>query len=292
MSRLRTGLIGTLALSLAACSPAGEVASPPMLTAQGFDIAEVQEGALHDFGDLKVRIEAPAGIEELRIRERSYEVDLARSPEASHFPLFGLPARVWSKVDVTLNVGPYVDAKLDRAGDYSFEITVQDRRSRMARETVRVRVRSAEPARDAEEAPVESEPAEAGSPAPQTGEFRMQRIGPGPVTGAEAFGIDWKTIESADVVIRMRPEASSGSRLARLEDASFAAIRSREDLARALGTAREVDSLELATARDAAAGRVFAVLGEEGGYVLHTDRSATSLSELGTTVRLEGRFMR
>ena len=74
-----------------------------------------------------MRVEAPGGIERLQVSERSYEVDLARSPELQHLPLFSLERRVWSLRDVTLDFAPYINAKLGNAGEYAFEIAVRDR---------------------------------------------------------------------------------------------------------------------------------------------------------------------
>lgn len=277
------GPAACLAALLLACSPAGEP-SPPTLTAQGFPISQVQTGVLGHFGDLKLRVEAPAGIEELRVSERSYDVDLAKSPEPSHFPLFGLPKRVWSSRDVTLNFRNYVDEKLDAPGRYTFEIAVTDRKGRTATATLVVDVEAAE--RSSATGAAEPEAAL------RSGDFRLERVGAGPVRGADELGISWKTIDPVFVVIRMVASGDGARGLARLQPADYDGIATRSDLARALEASAPQPTLELATANDAAAGTVFAVVHADGGYVLRTERSATSLSRLGTTVTLVGRYKR
>lgn len=286
-----------LAAGLLACTPGGDEAAPT-LTAQGFAIAEAQSGLLGDFGDLKLRVEAPAGIETLRVVERSYEVDLATSPEPAHFPLFGLAGRVWSHDDVTLNFRGYIEQKLSEPGDYAFDVSVTDRGEREATATLRVAVQPApEPESDeapapAAEAELEPGPEAAAGDTPQTGSFRFQRVGAGPVRGAGAFGLTWKTIDSVSVVIRLMGSEGGARGLARLRADDYEAIRTRDQIERAIRASRRQTSLELATANDAAAGAVLAVSHGDGGTLLRTDRSETSLSELGTTVTLTGQFKR
>lgn len=284
-----------LLTGLLACGPGGGDEPPPSITAQGFPIDEVQTNTLGEVGDLKLRIEAPAGIETLRVVERSYDVDLAASPEAAHFPLFGLERRVWSRQDVTLNFRRYIDQKLSEAGEYAFEIRVTDRRGRKASAELRVALQPAEPeAGQAETPAVETgpgpgRPAEA---AARTGSFRLQRVGAGPVRGGDAFGLTWKTIEAHSVVIRVTGREGGARGLARVRASDYEVVGTGAELERFIRTTPLQASVELATANDAAAGTVLAVADGDGGYLLRTDASETSLSELGTTVTLRGQFKR
>lgn len=292
--RVSVFAFGLALLPMLAGCPGGVEMPAPTITAQGFDIGESQVGPLHGFQDLKVRIEAPAGIDALRLRERSYDVDLAKSPETAHFGLFGLSRRVWSKKDVTLNVRSYLNEKLERPGPYTLELTVRDRHEQTATATLVVVV-AEPPQSDTELPPVEAAPeagVSSGAVPSQSGAFRLERVGPGPVSGSEDIGLTWKTVESVNVVIRLRGAAGEASRLARLSPDEFGAIVTRGDMARVLAALEGVDTLELAMANDAAAGQVFAVLNDEGSYVLRADHSETSLSDHGTTVTLTGRYKR
>lgn len=286
--RTARAVLAVAATALAGCGPGGEPGTTPSVTAQGFRIDEVQTGPLGHFRPTKLRVEAPAGIDELRVEERSYEVDLAKSPEPSHFPLFGLPRRVYGRRDVTLDFAPYIDAKIDREGEYAFRVLVRDRADRTAEATLRVAVTAAPtpPEPEASPAPPGASPA----PDARTGSFRLERIGRGPVTGGDAFGLTWRTVEPVSVVIRVTAAQGGASKLARLRPEDFADVGSGAALGRALEDARAVESVEIATANDAAAGAVLGVRHHGRSYVLRADHSETSLSEVGTTVTLVGRY--
>lgn len=297
-ARALSGLL--VAAWVAACGPGSETPAP-QITAQGFEIVAPQEGTQEAFGDVKLRIEAPAGIDALTIRERSYEADLARSPEQAHYPLFGLAGRVYSRADVTLNFRNYINAKLDGVGRYEFEIAVRDREEGSVETTLVVVVHPRPEAEEPDAAVGSGAPEAAGVPeaagaapaAPvERGAFRFERVGAGRVTGADAFGLTWKNLDGLRVVIEMRGSEDAASRLARLERSDYDAIGTRHELARTLAQGELADRLELAAANDAAAGEVFAVVGPGQAYVLRTDASDTSLSELGTTVTLTGEYKR
>ena len=308
---------GALLLLLLAALACGwdEPPAPPTITAQGFDLAQTRECTVGQAVSLRLRVEAPAGLEAFRVRERSYEADLARSPEPSHLPLFGLPRRVWSKTDVTLDFGPYVFQKLTAPGDYAFEMEVTDRKERSTTATLRVRVLAAqtEAEVDPDTEPTQREPGAEPSPTSppdgstsagrvspsalrgeslRSGDFRLERVGPGSVASGEEFGITWKTIESNRVVIRIVGIDESGSRFARLEPGAFGEIETRGDLADALEGLGLEETVELAAANDAAAGTEIAIVRARQPTLLRTERSETSLSELGTTVTLTGRYKR
>jgi hypothetical protein len=292
-------LVGAaLLLAFIACD--SRESATPSITAQGFDLGETRESEIGEPVSLRLRVEAPAGIESFRVRERSYEVDLGRSPEPSHFSLFGLKRRVWSKTDVTLDFGPYVGQKMSAAGEYAFKLEVTDRKEQTTAATLRVRLiePEAEEATDDAAAPPEA-PGDAGRDSPsasvdplRSGNFRLERVGPGPVASDDGFGVTWKTIESNRVVIRMVGTDESVSHFARLEPGAFAQIETRRQLARALDGVGLQPSMELAMANDAASGAEIAIVRAKDRYLLRADRSETSLSELGTTVTLTGRYKR
>jgi hypothetical protein len=120
--------------------------------------------------------------------------------------------------------------------------------------------------------------------------FRLQRVGAGPVEGGDAFGITWKTVDAIAVVIRIEPRAGRPARLARLDPVVYQKLATRDDLGRVLDRVEWVDAVDIPTANDAASGAVFAVVRPDERYILRTDHSATSLSDLGTTVTLSGSY--
>jgi hypothetical protein len=236
---------------------------PPSVTAQGFDLGEARESV---FGE----------------------------------PVVGLSRRVWSKTDVTLDFGPYVGQKMSAAGDYAFELEVTDREAQTTGATLRIRLLEPELEEVTEDDAAASEaPSEAGGDTPsasldplRSGDFRLERVGPGPVVSGDGFGITWKTIESNQVVIRVVGTEETASRFARLEPGAFAQIETRTQLAGALDRVGLEPSMELAMANNAASGTEIAIVQAKDRYLLRADRSETRLSELGTTVTLTGRYKR
>jgi hypothetical protein len=289
-------LLTPIFLSMACDS--GAPKASPTITAQGFDMSLTPEVLLGEAAQIRLRIEAPSGIENLLIRERSYEVDLAQSPETAHFPLFGLSRRVWSKTDVTLDFGPYVTEKIKEPGEYAFSIVVSDRKQQSVKETLSVIVHpettETDPGLEPSLPPIQPvepvEPSAATETPMHTTAFRLERVGPGPVLDGEDFGITWKTIDSVLVVIRLSGSGVEESRFARLEPTAFTGIDTHEKLAEVLDSAETRASLDLATAVDAAAGAVFAIGQTNQNYLLQADHSTTSLSDVGTTVTLTGRY--
>ncbi len=286
----------------------GDPPAPPTMTAQGFEIARGRDVRIGEPSSLRLRVEAPAGLESLRIRERSYDVDLAQSPEASHFPLFGLPRRVWSKTDVTLDFGPYLQRKITEPGRYAFDILVTDRNeakvtTRLEVNVLPVEVR--EPGVEAEQGAgtTPRPPPEASRDAPvqpdadlgsslRSGDFRLERVGRGPVVSGDEFGIEWKTVESTHVVIRIAAAEGEGGRFVRLEPGAFESVESRAQLADMIARVSTQPTIELTTANDSAAGTELAVVGSAASLLLRTDHSETRLSDEGTTVTLSGRYKR
>jgi hypothetical protein len=177
---------------------------------------------------------------------------------------------------------------------------VTDRKEQTTAATLRVRLiePEAEETTDGAASPPEAQ-GDAGRDSPssavdplRSGDFRLERVGPGPVTSGDDFGVTWKTIESNRVVIHMVGTDESVTRFARLEPGAFAQIETRGQLARALDGVGLQPSMELAMANDAASGAEIAIVRAKDRYLLRADRSETSLSELGTTVTLTGRYKR
>jgi hypothetical protein len=273
-SALLLGLLALLGLGTAETADT----HAPEITAQGFDITEVQQGPLGDFGRIRVRFEVPDRIEDLYIKERSYDVDLAKTPETAHFPLFGLDRQVRQLTDVTLNFQNYINEKLDAEGEYVFELRVTDRSGRSASAKLRVRV-VAQPQ-------VKQEP---GNAAVETAPFRFTRIGASAVSGADEFGITWKTIESTRVIIELTKQKTNAERLVVLKPSDYDEVRSKKQLAHKT-RGGDTPTLRLATANNKAAGSVFAVVNRQVPYLLKVTSSSTSLSEVGTTVTLIGEY--
>lgn len=253
----------------------------PEITAQGFDIQETQTGWLGKFGRLRVRFEAPERIAELNIRERSYEVDLASTLESANFALFGAQARVRNHKDITLDFENYINSKLDSEGSYQFEITLTDKEGKTARAVLMITVNREKSSREMMEERLDRI---------DRGVFSFQRIGPGPVTGASDFGITWKTIEPGYVTIRITNTEGGASKVLRLDEPNFEALDSKSRLAFETAEAGSAEAVEIPTTRNAAAGETFAVVVHETPYLIKITESRTMLSELGTTVILNGEF--
>ncbi len=249
---------------------------PPEIISQGFSIAVAQQGEPGEFQRLRVRFEVPGRIAELRIRERSFEVDLATTPERSNLPLFGLDRQVRQMTDVTLNFRNYINRKLDSDGSYTFELEVVDRKGRRASAVLLVDIKSPEPQLSAED-----------DVALRKETFRAVRVGAAPVTGTEALGFTWRTVESNRVVIRLSSSAVDGY-FFDVAPSEYAALNTQSKLRAAAQHAGRQPVLELATAANRSAGRVFGVFSSEQPLLLKVVRSDTSLSDVGTTVELEG----
>ena len=253
----------------------------PEITAQGFDISESQSGWLGKFGRLRVRFEAPERIAELTIKERSYEVDLAATLEAGNFPLFGAKARVRNHKDITLDFEPYINSKLESEGTYQFSITLKDKQGQTAKAILSVTVSREKTSQEMGEERLDRI---------DRGIFSFRRVGPGPVVGATDFGITWKTVEPAKVTIRITNAEGGASKLIRLVEPAFDAVDSKSQLALSAADAGPADAIEVAATGNGAAGETFAVVVGEMPYLLKITESRTLLSELGTTVILNGEF--
>ena len=251
----------------------------PEITAQGFDIVEVQDGLLGEFGRLRIRIEAPNRIQELHVEERSFEVELATTLDRSNFARFGIEKRVRNRQDVTLNFENYINEKLGTEGSYSFQIRVRDGKGQSAEAALLVKVQR--------ERTVAQDTVTDAHRVRSKG-FSFKRVGPGSVAGAEDFGLTWRTIEPAEVVIEITGTADKPLKLIELRSSDYDGIMTREHLGASTKLAEQAQRIVLKTSKNKAAGRVFAVVGDDQTLVFKIKESTTTLSEQGTTLTLEG----
>lgn len=275
--RRRRWLLALILASITAVTEASAGPAGPEITAQGFDMAVVQQGVLGAFGRIRVRIEADERIEELSVKERSYEVDLASTLDLSNLQLFGLEKRPRQYKDVTLNLETYIDTKIESEGHYRFLIRVTDEKGQSAAETLSVMV-AAPGVAEAEAALLEK------------GRFTLKRVGTGEVEGGDDYGLSWKTVDPGEVVISITQTQGLEGGLRRLKRARFKDVRTRDELQTLADQAEPSKTIELPTANNAAAGQVFAVLRDDKSYLFHIESSRTYLSESGTAVILEGEY--
>jgi hypothetical protein len=254
-------------------------AENPRITAQGFDISVIQEGMLHDFGQLRVRFEVPRGIEELYVKERSYEVDLAKTPEATHFALFDLKTQVRRLADVTLNFENYINRKIDSDGDYVVELRVTDRGGNSVFSRLDLRVKSPITTSEKPESKIVG-----------VDQFVFQRVGRSEPTGTDRFCITWKTVDSDDVTIEISGDDKSSCQLVEIIPSNYATVETQGHLDQAVSLGEEVPLLHLSAANGKAAGSVFGVINKDKRYLLKVTGSEATVSTIGTTVILTGEY--
>ncbi|MEJ2310628.1 MAG: hypothetical protein P8Z78_15185 [Gammaproteobacteria bacterium] len=254
----------------------------PEITAQGFSADQPQDGVAGEYPRLRVRIEAPCRISELRIQERSYDVDLATTKDKYNLHLFGLNQSPRSHADVTLNLQRYINEKITSGGLYEFRLRVTDKRDNTAEGKISVRIHEALSPEDLARAEKARRL--------QTGTFALQRTGSGALQGADLFGIDWINIDSAKVAVRISAAASSDTRFALLKKSDYDAIRTTDQLDEKLEAVEWSETLVLDTAEDRAEGQVFLLRHEGMDYILKVTTSSATPSEPGTVVTLEGSY--
>ncbi len=271
-------IIGVVAMIILAFSPsvAAEAQGQPEITSQGFVIEDAQSGVLGNFGRLRVRVEAPNRIAELHIKERSYEVDLANTPDVSHLNRFGLQARPRQRKDVTLNFENYINEKLEVEGLYEIFIRVIDKKGNSANSSLRVSVRP-EIAKDTQDVDLIQEQ-----------QFLLSRAGTGSVSGAERFGIGWINRDDVKVVIRIAKARRGAAKLVKLTTSDYEAVRSKEQLRETINGLPDAEVVELTIANNGAAGEVFAVVNQHRPFILNVNESTTALTAAGTIVTLRG----
>jgi hypothetical protein len=264
-----------LAALLAACDSTQQSEKhEPRLTAQGFVINDTQEGIVKQFDAIRLRIESRARIKTLHIQERSYDVDLATSPEREHYKLFGLTKKARLHQDITLDFSPYINQKLTKPGDYTFGIEVKDKNNKTATAVLKIKV-NPDPAITS---PI------------QTGEFKLLREGKGDVKQGIPFGVTWKTIDATRVTIQISKVEGGATRLARFSREDFEKLQDKSQLAKWIRNADNLDVIEFPTAFDDAFHEVFGIENQGQPYLLCVCKSKTDLSDIGTTVYLTGEY--
>ncbi len=269
------------ALLAGACMQGGPAPSRPVITAQGFDIADARVAPVGEFGDVRLRLEVAGKIDSIGVTERAFSSDLARTLDTDLFRLFGLDQRPYSRSDVTLNLRNYLNERIDEAGIYQVEITVTDYLGQSSSEHIVV---------DARDAPGvgTDEPQEIAETWAGIGEFVFRRVGRGNVSGAGPFGITWTTVDPIRVTIRL----AGATKIARLDVKDFHEAHTRAEIREIADRCIADELIELDTASAAAAGQVFAIVNDEQRFLLEMSASETNLTDAGTTVVVAGRYKR
>ena len=263
-----------ISMLLMSCTDTTSENLPPKITAQGFTIDDVQEGVVGSFGALKIRFESVGRIEKLYIKERSYEVDLATTPERSYFGLFGIQKKTSLRKDVTLDFQNYINQKLNQPGQYIFNIEVVDKKGKSSKAILKVRI---------------IEPKDKSAKI-ETGRFQLQRHGRSSVTNSETFGITWKTIDKIKVTVRVTKKESGASKLARFNMTDYEQLTSKKTLSEKMSAADDVNEIVFNTANNAAKAQVLGVSMQGKHYMLKTEKSYTTLAQVGTIVTLNGEY--
>lgn len=267
-------LIFLSAAILMACNQFETAKPPPQISAQGFAIENVQNGTVGQFGSLRLRIESKGRITKLLIKERSYEVDLATTPDKNHFQLFGLKKKPTLHTDVTLDFKNYINKKLVQAGEYQFTIEVFDKKGQSTGATLLLKLEDPK----GKITPIE------------TGQFQLQREGKDQVSGSDKFAITWKTVDEIKVTIQISKVKNGTNKLTRLTINDYDNLKSKEELRLIINNAKGIEIIEFDTANNAAAQEVIGILNEGNYYLLKTNLSDTLLSQVGTTVTLNGEY--
>jgi hypothetical protein len=272
------GLLSVLVIGICGSALAAPQVGPD-ITSQGFAMETTRSAAAGEFEPVRVRVEAPERVAKLLISQGTFEVDLATTPDRSSFALFGLDERPLNAFDITLDFSPYLNERLAEPGDYRIEITVFDRDGRRSQANLTVTVVGEEVDEVARPANLEM------SPALQETEAVLRRQGPGEVDSEGIQGLAWVTIEPVDVTIRLRATEANATLFAP-GASSWNVAANQDQLARILADARSVDFVDIATARDQAAGTVIALSGDGNDVLIRLTGSTTAVSSAGTTVTL------
>lgn len=272
-----------VALFMAACVQGGPGPIPPIITAQGFDITEPREALPGDMDSIRLRLEVPDKIDAIWITEGTFRADLAKTLDKDLFRQFGLEQRPYSRSDVTVNLKNYVNENFIDAGAYQIDIEVTDHQGQSVSGRVLIDIRAASE-------PAAASAAEVVEPVAATGDFVLQRIGPGHVSGADPFGITWRTIDPIQVTIRVEASADGATKIARLDPVDFRRVQTRAELVEIVDQCTSADAIDFDTANAAATGQVLAVRNEDQRFILQASASKTFLTDAGTTVIVTGHY--
>ena len=251
----------------------------PRITAQGFSIDTALVGEAGSFDSVRIRIEAPSRIAKLVISTEEHEIDLAITQDRSLFGLFGLNERPLHACDVTLDVAPYMNDHFTAPATHRLDITVADRAGAAATASFTATVIPDErPSGGAAES----------APDPQQlteSTMTLTRQAASDVAPAEKSPLTWITREPVNVTIRLQP-ADPDAEIRRLDPESWEQVLTRDGLERRISTVHPVPYVDVPAARNGASGTVLAISVDGGATLIRITSSATSLSQLGTTVTL------
>ena len=212
------------ALLVAGCAQGGAVPTPPVITAQGFDIAEPREALPGAMGDVRLRFEVPDKIDAIWITEGTFRADLAKTLDKDLFRQFGLAQRPYSQSDVTINFRNYVNEKLTDVGAYRIDIEVTDHRGRSASVQVLINIQGANDSATASAAEVLGTVV-------ATGDFALRRIGPGGVRHALNSLRSWtgafRLMQSISIRLMRRPLVRSWRSGTRINTSFSKRLRAR-----------------------------------------------------------------
>jgi hypothetical protein len=280
-------LVLTIAV-LISCDEFSQDASqqPPKITAQGFNIDETQQAFVGEAESIRIRVESAARIKTFFVKERSYEVDLATTPDRAHFELFGIDKKAVQREDITIDLKAYINQKLQTAGEYEFSIEVIDNKQQKA--MVKVRIRLLEPE---EVISTNEQTTPFVAPVPlKTAHFEIQRVGSSEIQGNETFGLTWRTVDEILVTIRVKKKETGATKLAMLSKTDYEEVATASALQQLLKAAEDQDYVDFDTANNSGSDQVLGVINYGKSYVIKSSHTMSNLSSLGTTVRIRGEY--
>lgn len=143
MKKLTAVLIfAALCIGVAACQPPSPK-GPPVILAEGFDFDAPHQAMPGQFQALRLRVQAPAGIESLSVVSTLHEVELARGSDRDQLGWFGLTRAAAKETDVTLDLAPYLNKWVSTPGEMLIGIEVQDRAGQKTERSLIVGVQEA-----------------------------------------------------------------------------------------------------------------------------------------------------
>ena len=266
----------------AAYGLSADTAKNPEITTQGFSAGTPQQALLRNYPRLRVRIEAAGRIQELVIKERSYEVDLAATRDKHNLYLFGLEHPPRSYTDVTLDLQNYINERIETEGEYALYILVTDKDDNKTGKTIFLNPYFEVPEKESSEAPE--------ARLLQSGYFSFKRTGKSPAEGTRSFGIDWQNIDNINGSIGIMKPGFGSSHLVEMEESDFDTLQTVEQLMEKADSLEKIQSVELTTARNQAAGEVFLIIDGNKLHLLKVTSSSAYPSKDGTVVIVEGQF--
>jgi len=279
MKWLGISLIAFLGIAFHGSAFADISSRQPRITAQGFAIETAHRAESGRFSAVRVRIEAPSRIANLLISDEDAEIDLASTTDRALFALFGLDKRPMNAFDVTLDLAPYINARLTSAATYRIGITIVDRAGQAAQSAVTVTVIGDDDTAD------ETSGIAALRQDLKESVLTLRRQGAGPVEPVTLAPLSWVTQEGVNVTLRLRA-AERGAELRQLSASSWESVFTRMSLERSVAATPAVPYVDVAAARNGAAGTVLTISTDGGNSLVYISGSSTSLSSLGTTVTL------